>query len=39
MPTREVVKSAVSMMQEFEHRGFVNDGKFDWIKPVRNSYH
>jgi hypothetical protein len=36
MPKREVVKSAVSTMQEFEQRGFVYDGKFDWMRPVRN---
>jgi 20S proteasome subunit alpha 2 len=36
MPKREVFKSAVSTMQEFEQRGFVYDGKFDWRRPVRN---
>jgi hypothetical protein len=36
MPKWEVVKSAVSTMLEFEQRGFVYDGKFDWRRPVRN---
>jgi hypothetical protein len=36
MPKREVVKFAASTMQEFEQRGFLYDGKFDWSRPVRN---
>jgi hypothetical protein len=36
MPKREVVESAASIIQEFEQRSFVNDGKFDWMRPVRN---
>jgi 20S proteasome subunit alpha 2 len=34
MPKCEVVKSAVSTMQEFEHRSFVYDGKFACVEPA-----